>query len=180
MLTSRDSYVLAAVKFSICSKVEIQDPRFIKYLTFVKDHLAIANDLASYDKESRDFVSGASKDIINIVDVFQHIMSLPHAESAKVMAYTYQLQTETWMVEELQRLRSEEELDNEQWQYLEATYVCAAGNTFFSMTSSRYGGEAARLQASSRSDGKTPSALTKKHLRDTEMEERASKLPRML
>ena len=50
------------------------------------------------------------------------------------------------MIEELQRLEDEEDLNVEQWRYLEATYVCAAGNAFFSMTSSRYGGEAARIQ----------------------------------
>lgn len=171
--------MLAAVKFSLCSNIDIADPRLIKYLTLVKDHLAIINDMASYDKEKRNFDNDASKDIINIVDVVQQIMSVPHAESAKVIAYTYQLQTEAWMVEELQRLMSEEHLEIEQWQYLEATYVCAAGNAFFSMTSSRYGGEAARVRVSNQCNDTMSSTLTKKRLLNAESEERASQSIRM-
>ena len=111
----------------------------------VKDHLAIINDMASFDKEQRAFDDGSSEDIINIVDVVRRLFSLPDTDSAKAFAYAYQLQTEEWMSEELQRLEAEEELDKEHWQYLEATFVCAAGNAFFSMTSSRYGGEIARI-----------------------------------
>ena len=147
LLLRMPSYVLAAVKFSLCSNVNTSDSRLTKYLTLAKDHLAIANDLASYDKEKRDFDSGASHDIINVVDVVQQLMSLPDSDSAKTTAYTYQLQTEAWMVQEIQRMDREEQLTSEQWQYLEAVYVCAAGNVFFSMTSSRYGGETARLHA---------------------------------
>ncbi len=142
------SYVLAAVKFSLCSNVNTSDSRLTRYLTLAKDHLAIVNDLASYDKEKRDFDSGASQDLINIVDIVQQLMSLPDSDSAKATAYTYQLQIEAWMVQEIQRMDREEQLTPEQWQYLEAVYVCAAGNVFFSMTSSRYGGETARLHAS--------------------------------
>ena len=148
LLLRGSSYVLAAVKFSLCSNVNASDSRLTKYLNLAKDHLAIVNDLASYDKEKRDFDSGASQDLINIVDIVQQLMSLPDSESAKTTAYTYQLQTEAWMVQEVQRMDREEQLTPEQWQYLEAVYVCAAGNVFFSMTSSRYGGETARLQAS--------------------------------
>lgn len=146
-MTSAVSYVLAAVKFSLGSSVEISDTRIAKYLSLIKDHLAIINDMASFDKEKRHFDDGSSKDLINIVDVIQRILSLADTESAKTMAYAYQLQTEAWLIEELQRLKEEEDLDVEQWNYLEATYVCAAGNAFFSMTSSRYGGEAARIHA---------------------------------
>ena len=147
MLTSTISYVLAATKFAIGSNVNIADPRLARYLRLIKDHLAIINDMASFDKEKRDFDNGSSKDLINIVDVIQRLLSLPDTVSSKALAYVYQLQTEAWMKEELQRLEVQEELDAEQWQYLEATYACAAGNAFFSMTSSRYGGEAARIHA---------------------------------
>ncbi|KAL8880502.1 MAG: hypothetical protein Q9215_003696 [Flavoplaca cf. flavocitrina] len=139
------NYVLAAVKFSIASDVDLTDPRLARYLTLVKDHLAIINDMASYDKEERASESSDGEQIINIVYVVQQVMSLPDVDSAKVMAYAYQLQTEAWMIEELQHLESEMWLGDQEWQYLEATYVCAAGNAFFSMTSSRYGGEVARL-----------------------------------
>ena len=155
LLTSCTSYVLAAVKFSIASQVDLANPRLARYLMLVKDHLAIINDMASYDKERQASKSSGGEQIINIVDVIQRIMSLPDLDSAKVMAYAYQLQTEAWMIEELQHLESEAWLDAQEWQYLEATYSCVAGNAFFSMTSSRYGGEAARLQGGSHDDKNT-------------------------
>lgn len=138
--------MLAAVKFSIGSSIDLADPRLKRYLVLVKDHLAIINDMASFDKEKRAFDQGSSSDLINIVDVVQRLFSLPDIDSSKALAYAYQLQIEAWMREELQNLENREDLDEEQWRYLEATYVCAAGNTFFSMTSERYGGEAARIQ----------------------------------
>ena len=170
--------MLAAVKFSLCSSVDLSEPRLDRYLTLVKDHLAIVNDMASYDKEKRDFDSGASNDMINIVDVIQKIMSLPDTDSAKAMAYTCQLQTEAWLTDELRRFEKEEQLDLEQWQYLEATYVCAAGNVFFSMTSSRYGGEAARLRPSSEFNEILASKVAKKRALENMMEDRAGKLIR--
>ena len=135
------------MKFSLCSSVKLSDPRLAKYLSLIKDHLAVINDMASFDKEKRDFDNGSSKYLINIVDVIRHILSLADTDSAKAMTYAYQLQTEAGLIEELQRMKDQEDLDVEQWQYLEATYACAAGNVFFSVTSSRYGGEAARINA---------------------------------
>ena len=90
-LTSATSYVLAAVKFSLCSSIDILDLRLVKYLTLFKDHLAIINDVASFDKEKRDYDNGSSKDLINIADVIQRILSLLDIDSAKAMAYAYQL-----------------------------------------------------------------------------------------
>lgn len=146
LLTRSTSYVLAAVKFSIGSSIDLADTRLKRYLILVKDHLAIINDVASFDKEKRDFDQGSSSDLINIVDVIQRLFSLPDIDSSKALAYAYQLQTEAWMREELQILKNREDLDEEQWSYLEALYACAAGNAFFSMTSERYGGEAARIR----------------------------------
>lgn len=112
----------------------------------VKDHLAIINDLASFDKEKRDFERDPNKPFINFVEIIQQLLSIPEIDSAKALAYIYQIQTEASMQRELQHLEAQGDLDADTWQYLEATYVCAAGNAFFSMTSSRYGGEAARVQ----------------------------------
>ena len=139
-------FVLAAVKFSIGSDINLFDSRLALFLTLVKDHLSIVNDLASFDKEQRAFKNGSDKEIINMVNVVQRLMSLPDEDGAKVMAYTYQLQTEERMRDELERLVSQEELDAAQWQYLKAVFVCCAGNGFYSMISSRYGGEAARIK----------------------------------
>ena len=140
------SYVLAAVKFSISSEVDIEDPRYARFLTLIKDHLSIVNDLASFDKELRAFNSGASRDLLNIVHELQKMLWLPNVQAAKALAYSYQLQTEEWIEEELDRLKSED-LSLAQWQYLEAVFACAAGNAFYSMTSSRYGGEDARIDS---------------------------------
>lgn len=170
------SYVLAAVKFSICSEVDMSDARLIKYLNLVKDHLAIVNDMASYDKEKRNFDEGSSRDLINIIDIVQRIMSLPDTDSAKVMSYAYQLQTERWMSEELERLKEHEDLDIDQWRYLKATYDCAAGNVFFSMTSSRYGGEPARLHILRDCNGTAP--LTRKRSLSIEVGEEQPKRER--
>lgn len=115
-------------------------------MNLAKDHLSIVNDLASFDKEQRAFKEGSDKEIINIVDVVQKLMSLPNDDDAKVMTYTYQLQTEVHMRDELEKLASRDELNESQWQYLHAVFVCCAGNAFYSMISSRYGGEAARIK----------------------------------
>lgn len=56
----------------------------------VKDHLAIINDIASYDKEQQASKSSGQEQIFNLVDVIQRTMSLPDVDSAKVMAYAYQ------------------------------------------------------------------------------------------
>lgn len=137
-------FVLASVKFSIGSDVDLSDPRLQRFLTLVKDHLSIVNDLASFDKEDRAFKSGADKEIINIVDVVRQLLSLSD-DDAKVLAYTIQLQTEESMRDELDRLISRAELTASHWHYLHALFVSAAGNAFYSMISSRYGGEAARI-----------------------------------
>lgn len=110
-----------------------------RYLELVQNHLGINNDLVSFDKEYRAYQNGSSPDLINIVEVIRKLFSLPDVASAKNFAYTYQLQTEQWMVEELVRLKEEGGLDTADWQYLEATFVCTAGSTFYGMTSSRYG-----------------------------------------
>ena len=139
-------FVLASVKFSVCSDIDLSDPRLAVFLNLVKDHLSIVNDLASFDKEQRAFKSGSDKEIINIVDVVQKLLSLLNDDDAKMMTYTYQLQTEERMRDELERFASRDELNESQWQYLHAVFVCCAGNAFYSMISSRYGGEAARIK----------------------------------
>ena len=139
-------FVLSSVKFSICSDVNLLDPRLAVCLTLIKDHLAIVNDLASFDKEQRGFRSGSSKELINIVDVLQKLLSLSRDDDAKAMAYTYQLHTEECLREELDRLSSAGGLTESEWQYLMAVFACAAGNAFYSMISSRYGGESARIK----------------------------------
>ncbi|TEY39953.1 hypothetical protein BOTCAL_0446g00010 [Botryotinia calthae] len=46
-------FVIAAAKFTIKSSVDVDDPRFARYLRLIGDHLGIINDIASYEKECR-------------------------------------------------------------------------------------------------------------------------------
>jgi hypothetical protein len=125
--------------------VDPSDPRFDRFLTLIGDHLGLMNDLASYKKEALALQTGETKDMINIVAVFQNLMSLPNEEAARAVAFTYLLQVEMWIIEELMRLAAWEGLTDEEWWFLEVVFLSASGNTFFCMTSSRYGGEEARI-----------------------------------
>lgn len=98
--------MLAAVKFSISSSINLADSRLNRYFILVKDHLVIINDMAFFDKEKRDFDQGFSSDLINIVDVIQRLFSLPDIDSFKALGFSYQFQTETWIREELQILEN--------------------------------------------------------------------------
>ncbi|TVY81921.1 hypothetical protein LSUE1_G003745 [Lachnellula suecica] len=139
-------FVIAAAKFSIKSSVDVKDPRFARYLSLVGDHYGIINDMASYDKESKALREGETQDMINIVAVFQTLLSLPDARAAKAAAYGYQLQVEAWIVEEIEALESFGKLSDEDWWFVEAVLLSATGNVFFCMTSSRYGGQAAMIE----------------------------------
>ncbi|KAF7932531.1 uncharacterized protein EAE98_003830 [Botrytis deweyae] len=138
-------FVIAAAKFTIKSSVNVHDLRFARYLRLISDHLGIINDMASYEKESRALKEGDTQDMINIVAVFQNLKSLSTSAEAKVAAYTYQLQVESWIIEEVEILAARGDLTDEEWWFLEAVFMKATGNVFFCMTSSRYGGDAAKL-----------------------------------
>ncbi|KAL9122027.1 MAG: hypothetical protein Q9187_001419 [Circinaria calcarea] len=139
------AFVIAAAKFSIGSNANASDPRFARYLSFIGDHLGLINDIHSYDKELRAFECGDTSDMINVVAVIKRLMSLPSHDAAKIASYTYLLQVEAWIMEELEYLAVYEHLTDEEWLFLEACFLSAAGNTFFCMVSARYGGEAARI-----------------------------------
>ncbi|KAJ6197248.1 isoprenoid synthase domain-containing protein [Bipolaris maydis] len=138
-------FVIAAAKFTIKSNVDVSDARFARFLSLIGDHLGLVNDLASYEKEARALSTGETKDMINIVAVMHNLMSLPSAKAAKAAAFSYLLQVETWIMEEIEQLAAWEKLKDEEWWFLEAVFLSATGNTFFCMTSSRYGGEAAKI-----------------------------------
>ena len=77
--------------------------------------------------------------------VVKSVTSLQDTDDAKSVAWALQLQIEKQMMEELENLRAQG-LSNEEWWLLEAVTCLAVGNVMFSMTSSRYGGEAARTR----------------------------------
>ncbi|KID81896.1 BcSTC4, sesquiterpene cyclase [Metarhizium guizhouense ARSEF 977] len=139
-------FVIAAAKFTTKSSVEVKDPRFSRYLSLIGDHLGMINDMASYEKEARALRLGETKDMINIVSVFHQLLSLPDEKAAKAAAYAYQLQVESWIMEEIERLAKNETLTDEEWWFLEVVLLTATGNTIFCMTSARYGGKAAAIE----------------------------------
>ena len=139
------SFVIATAKFRTKSRVSLIDERFGRYLSLVGDHLGLTNGLASYDKELREFNNGEASDMINLVAVVKSVTSLQDTDDAKSVAWALQLQIEKQMMEELEDLR-DQGLSNEEWWFLEAVTCTAVGNVMFSMTSSRYGGEAARIR----------------------------------
>ena len=145
-LTLLPRFVFAAAKFSIKSSVSLTDQRFERYLSLVGDHLGLVNDLASYDKELRALDSGETSDMINLVAVVKSVTSLQDTDDAKRVAWALQLQIEKQMMEELEALRAQG-LSDEEWWFLEAVASTAVGNVMFCMTTSRYGGEAARIDS---------------------------------
>ena len=139
------SFVIAAAKFSIKSCASITNPRFSHYLALISDHLGLVNDLASYDKELHALSNGDTSDMINLVHVVKTVTSLQGTDDAKSVAWTLQLQIERQMIDELEGLRREGNLTDDEWWFLEAVTSTAVGNVMFCMTTSRYGGEAARI-----------------------------------
>ncbi|EKD18897.1 uncharacterized protein L3040_008118 [Drepanopeziza brunnea f. sp. 'multigermtubi'] len=139
-------FVIACVKFSIRSSVRIQDPKLARIVRLVSDHVTLVNDLASYDKEKRAYDSGKVRYLINAVDVVQRLLALPSPAAAKSFTYAMQLQVEAEMKEELDRLIASKELSTEELQFIDAALVMTAGNVFYSVIASRYGGKAAEIK----------------------------------
>lgn len=140
------SFVIAAIKFSIQSTVSSADPRFSRILHLFADHLSIVNDLASYDKELRALHRGEASDMINIVHVMKTVTGLRDTDDAKAAVWALQLQIERDMLAQLEAMEKGGLVSNaHEWWFLEAVMEAAAGHVMFCMTTSRYGGEAARL-----------------------------------
>lgn len=83
--------------------------------------------------------------MINVVHVVKSVTSLQGTDDAKAIVWTLQLQIEKQMIEELEDLRKGEGLTNDEWWFLDAVTSTTSGNVMFCMTSSRYGGDAARI-----------------------------------
>ena len=149
--------MIAAAKYSIHSRIDHRSPKYSRFLNLVSDHLGIVNDLASYDKELRALAEGKTNDMINLRHVIRTVtlsgqngeeMRGISKDEAKGIAWALQLETERQMMEELERFRTSDDdggLTDEEWWLLEAVVATCTGNVFFCMSTSRYGGEAARI-----------------------------------
>lgn len=100
--------------------------------------------MASYDKEKRHFDTGRAKSMINLVHVIATLERV-ETQTAKAMAYAWQLSTENAILEDLQALKRQKELSNEEWMFVDACLTAASGHLFASVVMSRYGGEKARV-----------------------------------
>ena len=83
--------------------------------------------------------------MINLVHVVKIVTSLQGTDEAKAVVWALQLQIERQMMEELEGLRMEGSLTDDEWWFLEAVTSTTVGNVMFCMTTRRYGGEAAGI-----------------------------------
>lgn len=138
-------YILACVKFSLASDVWIEDPKLATILRLISDHVSLVNDLASFDKELRAFEEGKVCYLINAVDVVRKLFGLSNWQSAKALTFAMQLEVESLMEEELTRLSVDGYLTQKEEEFVQACLTMTAGNVFYSIVTSRYGGEKARI-----------------------------------
>jgi len=106
--------------------------------------MSIANDIASYEKELRNFKNGKVKHLINIVDVVRKL-DRTDSDKAKMTCYALQLQTEQDIVAEWEQMKRGYDLTVSEWDFMDALSAMAAGNIFTAIVISRYGGEAAQI-----------------------------------
>lgn len=114
-------------------------------MRLASDHLSLVNDLASFEKELRAYEEGKVHYLINAVDVVRKLLGMTSWSSAKAFTYAYQLEVENEMQKELDRLMMYGRLSLEEWRFVEASLRMLAGNVFYSIVTSRYGGEPARI-----------------------------------
>ncbi|KAL8644291.1 MAG: hypothetical protein Q9210_007325 [Variospora velana] len=139
-----NTFTSSCAKFSICSSVDQTKPELRRLLRHIGDHISIVNDMASFEKEKRHFDAGRANSMINLVHV---IATLERAETqtAKSMAYAWQLWTENAILEELKALKQRNGLSSEEWSFVDVCLMAASGNLLASVVMSRYGGEKTRV-----------------------------------
>ena len=83
--------------------------------------------------------------MINAVDVVRRLLGLSNWQSAKALTFAMQLEVESQMEDELTRLSVDGCLAPQEEKFVEACLTMTAGNVFYSIVTSRYGGEEARI-----------------------------------
>ncbi|KAL8630098.1 hypothetical protein Q9189_004171 [Teloschistes chrysophthalmus] len=137
-------FCVAAAKFSVKSATPLDHPRYSRFLKSFSNHLSLINDLASYDKEVRALELRGVGQMVNVVDAVKKATCLRSTEDAKTVTWLLQLQFEKEMMDEFDTLLAQGLSDEDRW-FLEAVLACAVGNIMYSTTTTRYGGEAAKL-----------------------------------
>ncbi|KAL1637918.1 hypothetical protein SLS56_000475 [Neofusicoccum ribis] len=144
-MDAANGWLVASCKFSIASPVSLDDPLVARITRLAGDHVSIVNDLGSFDKELRAFESGKTVVLINLVQVMRESCGLA-IDDAKAAAFALQLLNEQDILAELEALKAGGKLSTEHWRYVDSLLALIAGNTFYTMTTSRYGGEVARIK----------------------------------
>ncbi|KAK5995386.1 Terpene cyclase 6-like protein [Cladobotryum mycophilum] len=138
-------YILACAAFSSNLSIDYNCPQLARYIRPWRDHLSVANDLGSWDKEKKAYEAGRVLYLINTVDTTKTFLKLRSNDAAVAMAYALQLQFETEMDDEIQRLIAEDCLAAEEWRFIHVSLHALTGNVFGNTVMSRYGGEKTRL-----------------------------------
>ncbi|KAL8937593.1 MAG: hypothetical protein Q9216_004351 [Gyalolechia sp. 2 TL-2023] len=115
-----------------------------RLLRHIGIHISIANDIASYEKEKQHFETGKATSMINVVHVIA-MLERVEAQTAKPMAYAWQLSTENKILEELRSLKRQDVLSIEDWMFVDACLTAASGSLLSAVVMSRYGGEKTRV-----------------------------------
>ena len=146
LMLNRIRYVLASTKFSLNSCVDLDSPRLATYIRLLKDHISIANDLASWGKEKIAYDNVKVLYMINTVDVVKQLFSFATFDTALAMTQAFQFQVECDIDDNIQQLIIEDDLTADEWQFIDATLHTISGNVLCSTIMSRYGGESYRLE----------------------------------
>ena len=136
------------IKLSIGSNVDFHDSKFTRFLRLIGDQTLGQNNIASFDKEKDHYLAGMFPEFeqTNGIMVIKRLLSLPTDDAAKALAYACQLETERQIDFELEKMMSEGDFDQEDWKFIDAVLLMSIGDVMGSITMSRYGGAAARLE----------------------------------
>lgn len=105
----------------------------------------MANDLGSWEKEKRAFDTGKVLYMINAIDVVKDLFKLSSYTAAIGMTQAFQLQIEVEINSEIERMIIRNDLNAEEWRFIDATLHVMSGNVFVSTVMSRYGREKFKL-----------------------------------
>ncbi|KAB8209620.1 isoprenoid synthase domain-containing protein [Aspergillus parasiticus] len=137
-----------SAKFSIGSNLSLQEPKMARIVRLLSDQMLESNDIASFDKERKHWLSGNAKQFLttNGTAIIRNLFSLKSDEAAKALAYANQIETERQIDRELGDLLSTSQLSADEWHLVNAMLYCVTGNLISAVTMCRYGGEAARIE----------------------------------